>query len=265
MKLSELSGHWALVTGASSGIGKEFARQLATKGMHLVLVARRKPLLDELASELESRTRARALPLALDLTRGDDVGNTLKNLLHERSITPRLICNNAGFGRWDRFEKVPLGDYVALLRLNVMAPLSICHHFFEDLSKFPSSVVINVSSQAAIMPIPFMATYGASKAALHSMSLALGEEWASRGILVQTLVPGPTRTGFDSGKPGVTPAFVKRWDAVEKVVAASLAAIETGQGLVVTARGFLGQKLFWAATPYGTALRVIASGLRPPE
>jgi len=82
---------------------------------------------------------------------------------------------------------------------------------------------------------------------------------------VQTLVPGPTKTAFDNGKPGVTPAFVKRWDRVEAVVGTSLAAIDTGQRLVVTAKGFLGQKLFWAAAPAGTALRLIAGGLRPAQ
>ena len=224
MRLDELKGHWALITGASSGIGREFARQLACSGMNTILVARRKHLLEDLCAELEAHFKTKAWALPMDLTECDDMGNELKKRVSERSIKPRLICNNAGVGRWERFEASPVEDYLRMMRLNIMTPMTVCHHFFEDLRSFSSSVIINVSSQAAVTPMPFMASYGSSKAALHSLSLAIGEEWAVDGVLVQTVVPGPTKTEFDNGRPGVAPKFVKRWDPVEKVVGASLAA-----------------------------------------
>src|SRR5262245_5730372 len=101
MKLSDLAGHWALVTGASSGIGREYARQLAGRGMNTVLVARRQHLLDELAGELRAVFKTDARPLAVDLTSTDDVGKELRAVLAGQGIMPRFICNNAGRGRWD--------------------------------------------------------------------------------------------------------------------------------------------------------------------
>jgi len=150
-----------------------------------------------------------------------------------------------------------------MIRLNLMAPMTICHHFLPDLKSFSSSVIINITSPVAIHPTPSMASYGASKAALHNLSLALGEEWATYGILVQTLVPGPTRTDFDNGRLAAVPRFVKKWDPAEKVVKASLAGIENEKRLVITASGFMGQKIFWALAPTKTALRVISNALRP--
>ena len=265
MRLSTFKGDWAVITGASSGIGREFARQLAGEGINTILVARRAALLDELARELEADFHLSARRHCFDLTSSDDAGHELRRLVRDQAITPRLLCNSAGIGRWGGLEEFPAADYVRIMKLNIMAPITICRHFFSDLTTFSSSVIINVSSQAAIMPVPFMSCYGASKAALHNFSLALGEEWAARGILVQTVVPGPTRTPFDNGRPGVVPKFVRRWDDADKIVRASLAGIEEDRRLVVTASGFTNQKIFWALAPASTALRMISRTSRPPD
>ncbi|MBE9535110.1 MAG: SDR family NAD(P)-dependent oxidoreductase [Proteobacteria bacterium] len=263
MRSKEAKGDWALVTGASSGIGREFAIQLAAAGMNVVLVARRKHLLDILALELSQQYGIRTLTLSVNLSR-TNVISEIKSRLVEEDVKVRMLVNNAAFGRWGRFEKTQLEVYEEMIRLNVMAMVSLCHHFLQDLNSFPSSAIINVSSPAAYNPIPYMSVYAATKAFVSSFSQALYGEWKDRGVLVQTLVPGPTETEFDSIAGAYASALKNRGPA-DEVVKTSLAHLAGDAPLVISAKGTYKQRLFAALFPAKTVIKTVARMFHPPK
>ncbi len=263
VSLSELKGHWALVTGASSGIGKEYAIQLAQAGMNLVLVARRGDLLSELATSLNAKFSIRTFALAIDLTQKKAVPE-LKKSLQEAGIRIRFLCNNAGVGRWGRFENTPVEVYQEMLSLNTGVMVSMCHHFMADLTSFPSSVVVNVSSPAGYQPVPYMAVYGATKAFVQSFSQALHGEWKEKGVLVQTLVPGPTETEFDAKAKAYESALTKR-DQADHVVHASLQALASGAPVAAAAKGLYKQRFFAGLFPARMVIKEVAKMFKPPS
>lgn len=263
MKLSDCRGNWALVTGASSGIGREFALQLAAAGMNLVLVARRKPLLDALATQLTQRDGVQTRVVAVDLSRPDAAAD-IKTRLAVENIHIRLLCNNAAFGHWGRFERASLATYQDMLQVNIGAVVALCHSFLSDLVSFPSSVVINVSSAAAFQPVPYMAAYAASKAFVLSFGQALYGEWKDRGVLVQTLIPGPTETEFDS-LAGAYASALKSRGSPAQVVRDSLIHLERGDPLALSAKGTLKQRLFAGLFPPKMVINEVAKMFRPPR
>jgi len=262
MKLEEeCRGEWALITGASSGIGKEFAYQLAAVGMNLVLVARREELLDNLADELRHLYRVKILPIAQDLSQADAI-TTIKIRLAANEVKLRLLCNNAAFGHWGRFEDTSEKIYDEMVRVNIVAMVSMCHQFLPELASFPSSAIINVSSPAAFQPVPYMAVYAATKAFVHSFSLAIYEEWRNRGILVQTLVPGPTETEFDV-KAGAYPSALKERGPVNEVVQASLRHLAADKPVVSIAKGLFKQRVFAGLFPAKIVTREVGKMFHP--
>lgn len=254
-------GEWALVTGASAGIGREFAVQLAAKGMNLVLVARRQALLDVLAEELRSAYGMQVLALSADLAQSGSAAE-LHSQLVAQGIRITLLVNNAGIGTWGSFDPSQLECYLDVLSLNCAAPLRLICEFTGDLAD--GGVVINVSSQAAFQPVPFMAVYGASKAFLHNLSLALFEEWRGRGIHVQTLMPGPTRTEFDQ-KAGAYESAIKDRAQPLEVVSASLEGLERGAAFVTNAKGIFQQRLFAGLAPMTFLVKMVGNMFRPKE
>lgn len=262
MKLSEAKGHWALVTGASSGIGREFAIQLAQAGMHLVLVARRRERLEALAATLQDDYGVQTRVVVADLAERNQVA-LLHATLAAENIKVRLLCNNAGSGRWGRFESTAADEYERMNALNTSAMVAMCHCFFKDLSSFASSAVINVSSPATYQPVPFMAVYAASKAFVQSFSQALYGEWKEHGILVQTLVPGPTASEFDEIAGAYASALLER-GRPGLVAAASLAALDGGTPVVTVAKGIYKQRVFAGLAPSSMVIREVAKMFRPP-
>lgn len=255
-------GDWALVTGASSGIGREFARGLARTGVNCALAARRRPELEALAGELARDHGVETLVIPVDLAR-DDAVDRVAEALSAGGIRLRILVNNAGAGRWGPFEATPLGRYREILRLNIEAAVALCHRFMADLASFPSSAVVNVSSQAALQPVPYMAVYAASKAFLQSFSLALYEEWREKGVRVQTLIPGPTASEFDE-KAGAYASGIgqARADPAE-AVAAALAALESAEPVVASAKGLWKQRLFAGLAPPRMVVREVGRMFRP--
>jgi uncharacterized protein len=254
-------GQWALVTGASTGIGREFACQLAAKGIHLVLTARRARLLESLAAELAGRHGTKTLTVAADLA-DPATPALLRGRLEEAGIRVRLLVNNAAFGRWGRFEAQDSVIYRHMLQVNVIAPVSLCQEMLLQLTSFPDAAIINVSSPAAYQPVPYMAVYAASKAFIQAFGQALFGEWAKRGVLVQTLVPGPTATEFDEVAGAYASAIAKR-DQPRAVVAASLQGLATGRPVISCARGTFRQRLF-ALMPARLVIRTVAGMFSPP-
>lgn len=263
MRLSEAKGDWALVTGASSGIGREFAVQLARAGMNVVLVARRKDLLEALALSLNQNFGVKTRIVVADLTQNGRVAE-LKAHLATEGLKVRVLCNNAAFGRWGRFESTPIEVYQQMIELNTTAIVSMCHHFFPDLSSFPTSVVINVSSPAALQPVPYMTVYAATKAFIHSFSQALYGEWKERGILVQTLLPSPTETEFDT-LAGAYESALKGRGKPEQVVKDSLKHLAQEDPVVSNSKGTYKQRIFAGLFPSSVVIREVGKMFKPPR
>lgn len=259
---ADWQGQWALVTGASSGIGHEFAWRLAGKGIHLVLVARRTTLLQSLATALSERFGIRALAISADLA-DQATPRLLRRRLEEEGIRIRLLVNSAAFGRWGRFELSDGTGYHDMLQVNACAPVALCRELLTQLSSFPDSAIINLSSPAAYQPVPYMAVYAASKAFVHQFSQALYGEWEQHGILVQTVVPGPTASEFDTVAGAYASAIEERRPPQE-VVTASLNGLAKGHPVVSSARGTWKQRIF-ALMPAGLVIRTVGRMFRPPE
>jgi hypothetical protein len=257
------NGHWALVTGASAGIGREFARQIAAAGLNVALVARRADALESLATEIRSAYSVDCLVLPTDLAE-PTAAELLRSRVEQAGKRIRLLVNNAGAGRWGRFERVAVGDYLQMLAVNNGATVALCQIFFPHLSSFESSAVINVSSQAALQPVPYMATYAASKAFVQNFSLALYEEWRQYGIHVQTLIPGPTASEFDEKAGAYSSAIVERRPPAE-AVAISLRGLERNNPVVASVKGIYKQRFFGGILPYSLLVREVAKLFKPPK
>ena len=180
----------ALITGASAGLGVEFARQLSARGHRLVLVARRKERLEELAKELGN---ARAV--ALDLSEDDAAAKLIADL-QAHGETVGLLVNNAGFGLIGRFAELDAKRQRQMIDLNVGVLTDLCRAVAPGMIERKSGAILNVASTAAFQPGPKMAVYFATKAFVLSLSEALHEELKPHGIKVSCLCPGPTRTEF---------------------------------------------------------------------
>lgn len=193
MTFRERYGPWALVTGASSGIGAEFARQLAGIGLNLILVARRKRRLDDLARQLESANKISVKTVAADLSRPDFLPLIATAI---DSIEVGLLVNNAGFGLAGEFLNHDLEKELALLDVNCRAPLVLTHVIGRQMAQRKRGGIIFVSSVSAFVGTPFEAHYAASKAYELFLAETLEFELEKNGVDVLALCPGATDTEF---------------------------------------------------------------------
>lgn len=239
--LSEQGHPVALITGASSGIGAEFARQLAARGYDLILHGRRTERLAGLATELAATHGIAAEPLTADLAA--DAGIAVVEA-HIASL-PRLelLVNNAGFGIGGAFAGADVSGQADMLNVHMMAPMRLSRAALSGMIARRSGGIINVASVAAFMALPDDVNYCATKAYLVNFSQGLAGEVRQHGVRVQALCPGFTvtefhdhadRVGFDRS---AFPRFL--WGAAPAVVAASLRGLERGQ--VICVPGFLNQ------------------------
>jgi uncharacterized protein len=186
---------WVLVTGASSGIGKELARVFATQGYDVVLVARDGARLEELAGDLARVHGVKTFVATADLAAEGGV-RALSLALGERLHSLQVLVNNAGVGMLGPFAEADEASLLAMLRLNVVALTELTRLVLPSMRARGSGQILNVASTAAFFPGPFMAGYYASKAYVLSLSVALSTELAGSGITVTALCPGPTHSGF---------------------------------------------------------------------
>jgi short-subunit dehydrogenase len=218
----------ALVTGASAGLGVEFARQLAKRGYGLVLVARRKERLEELAQELGN---ARAV--AIDLSKKDSAAKLLADLDVKGEVVD-LLVNNAGFGLIGRFAELDAKRERQMIDLNVGTLTDLCRAVAPGMIERKGGGIINVASTAAFQPGPKMAVYFATKAFVLSLTEALHEELKPYGIKVSCLCPGPTRTEFgDVAGFGGNGLFDKVAMHAPEVVKAGLEGLDRNKAVVV--------------------------------
>lgn len=222
---------WALVTGASSGIGAAFARRLARRGDGVVLVARRADRLESLALELGGPPRLLALPTDLAV---EGAPRRLCEELSRRGLAIDLLVNNAGVGTTGRYVEEPCETTAAILALNVRASVELARELLPPMVRLGSGAVINVVSMSAFQPVPFLATYAASKAFLLSFSEALAEELRGTGVVVQALCPGLVPTEFQARAGTDRVAFNRSPTlSADFVAEVSLAALGTGRTVVI--------------------------------
>lgn len=187
---------WALVTGASGGIGEELARVLAREGWDLVLAARSAGRLEELAREFEA-AGARVRAVAVDLA-APEGPSALVAALRESDIEPELLVNNAGYGLLGPFAEADPAETLSMISLNVFALVALTRALLPGMAARGRGAVLDVASTAAFMPGPGMAVYYATKAFVLSFSAGLAEELRGSGVRVTTLCPGPTKSGFQA-------------------------------------------------------------------
>jgi hypothetical protein len=224
---------FALITGASGGIGACFARALAARGRNLVLVARSKDKLEALAREIATKHLLRIEVIELDLSvRG--AAERLTAILKDRGITVDLLVNNAGFGAQGEFWKLPLDRQSEMLRLNIVALTELTHLLLPAMVERRGGGIINISSTAAFQPIPFLSAYAATKAYVLSFSMALAEEVREYGVKVLALCPGGTATNFFDAGQFSQVEFPGGLQSPEAVVEIGLRALERGRSLAVT-------------------------------
>ncbi len=224
--------NFALITGASGGIGECFARALARRGHNLALVARSEDRLRQLAAELAPMHGIRVEVVAADLSVRESA-QQLFTELKERNLPINLLVNNAGFGGRGEFWKLPLERQMAMIRLNINSLAELTYLLLPAMVERREGAIINVSSTAGFQPMAYTATYAATKAFVTSFSMGLAEEVRPHGIRVVTLCPGGTRTNFFvAGNYGVhnLPGGMQQ---PEEVVEAALKALDNGGGLAV--------------------------------
>jgi uncharacterized protein len=185
----------ALVTGASAGIGTEIARQLASRGHGLLLVARRKDRLVALARELEEQHGIRAHALACDLANAASRAK-LPGRIADLEIDVEILVNNAGFATGGPFHESPPERELQQVRLLVEAVVALTSAFAPGMVKRGRGAILNVASTAAMQPMPYSAGYAAAKAYVLSFSEAIHQECSGRGVTVTALCPGPVATDF---------------------------------------------------------------------
>lgn len=234
-----LADRWALVTGASAGIGAEFARQLAARGMHLVLTARRGELMTELAAELHARHATRCEIIAADLSAPGEV-ERLVHELSQRGITVDLLVNNAGFGVVGEVEQAEIPRLLEMIRLNVSALTELTYRLLPGMLTRKFGAILNVASLSAFQPVAYMGVYAATKAYVLHLSEALACEVQQRGVTVCAICPGVTRTSFFdlAGAPGWLQKHSSQ--TPEQVVRVGLNALGRGRWVIVPGwRNFL--------------------------
>jgi uncharacterized protein len=190
-----LRGKWAVVTGASSGLGREFAMQLAAKGMHIVAAARREERLEQLGRDIAGRFDTRVLPVPVDLSSEAGAQELHEAVTRER-IEPFVLVNNAGFGLHGPFLSIPWDQERAMLDLDIVSLVSLTRRFGEDMVRRGEGHIVQVSSMAGYLAIPAYASYAAAKAFVLHHGIAIGKALRGTGVRVTVLSPGITATEF---------------------------------------------------------------------
>ncbi|HYZ27477.1 MAG TPA: SDR family oxidoreductase [Thermoleophilaceae bacterium] len=219
-----------VVTGASSGIGAELARELTRRGHRVTLVARREERLRELAAELGDGAEVHVADVSDPAAR-----QGLAEALAARGAEVAVLVNNAGFGTSGRFVKADRGRELEMVRTNVEAVVDLCALFVPAMAQRGSGAVLNVASTAAFQPIPMQSAYAATKAFVLSFTESLHAELAGTRVAVTALCPGPVKTEFADvaeipGHDALPGVF---WAGAEEVARAGIKGLERGKRVVI--------------------------------
>jgi short-subunit dehydrogenase len=215
----------AIVTGASSGIGEEFGRQLAQRGYRVVLVARRRDRLEKLAQEIGD-----AEIIEADLSTPSGVA-AVEERIARGDID--VLVNNAGFGTNGDFAELPLERELEEIDLNVRALTQLSHAALGPMKARRSGTIINVGSTGSFQPVPYMSTYAATKAYVLYFSEGLHEEAKAYGVTVTCLTPGPVKTEFQTVAGVDEKSLPAGWSTPRQVVKLALNAAKSGSAIAV--------------------------------
>lgn len=224
----DLKGKWALVTGASSGIGEAFAGALARQGANLVLVARRENVLEKLAETYRKQYGVRVQVIPCDLSRPEAPEYVFKRV-HGEPRPLRLLVNNAGIHTFGRFDRTSLAENQKLVLLNAYALMTLTGFFLPEMLEAGEGAVINLSSLAAFRSMAYLSSYAASKAFVVSFSEALWAELRTTGVKVLAVCPGAVDTPMNGSPRG--PRI--KMQTPQQVVEMSFRALDRGQCCVI--------------------------------
>jgi uncharacterized protein len=187
--------NYALITGASTGIGYELAKVAASNKYNLILVARNLQKLEEVKTEIENKFGVNVEVISADLANSKSP-KQIFDLVEKQNLKVEVLINNAGFGSNGRFDKLDLQNEMDELQVNVASSMQMCHLFIPKLIQVGNGKIMNVGSIAGFAAGPYMATYYATKAFVKSFSVALNEELKGTGVTVSVLCPGATKSEF---------------------------------------------------------------------
>lgn len=252
----------ALTTGASSGIGAEFARQLAAEGMDQVLVARRGDRLAMLADELAKKYSVRCHTIAADLSQQDAPQRIFADT-ESKGLKIDWLVNNAGFGTNGAFETLPLEREMEEIHLNIGALVALARLYLPGMVERKRGHIVNLGSVGSWVPTPYMATYSATKAFILSFSEAIAAEVAGKGVGVLALCPGATKTEFQevAGVAEHVPEFT--YMTAQEVVRQAIAAAKSGKRTLVP--GWMNKVMIGSTrlTPRSVLTKVAGSMFAP--
>lgn len=232
-------GQLAIVTGASSGLGEQFARHLAGRGLDLILVARNSDKLEMLAAHLRVASNIQVQVMPADLNRPDDVKTLVEGVFGKGADIARpvdLLINNAGLGHVAEVADETDEQVERMVNVNVTALVRLTRAAVADMVGRGNGAILNVASTAAFQPVPKMAVYAATKAFLLSFGQAVDSECRRRGVQVTTFCPGPTATGFASAS-GASSKMFRNAPSAEVIAAKGLRAVELGRRLDIANMG----------------------------
>ncbi len=222
-----------LITGASSGIGKELATIHASKGRDVVLVARRKDELEKLKNQLEKDHGIQAVVIVADLMSTDGPSFVYREV-KQKGIQVDYLFNNAGLGGYGNFHERSLRQELDMIQLNINSLVQLTHLFLSDMINSNSGKILNTSSTAGFLPGPLQTNYYATKAFVNSFSAGLDQEVRRHGITVTALCPGPVRTGFESAAGMQGSNLFKNAASASSTARKGYAAMEQGKLEIIT-------------------------------
>ncbi|MDQ1610784.1 MAG: uncharacterized protein QOG00_715 [Pyrinomonadaceae bacterium] len=250
-----------LITGASSGIGEVFARRLAARGENVVLVARSEEKLNALCNELgRAHANVTCQTIALDLSEAD-APRRLFEETERRGLEVDTLVNNAGFGSMGDFLSLDVGRELNMIDLNVKSLVELTYLYLAPMRKRRRGQIINVASTAAFQPVPYMATYAASKAFVLSFTEALWDENRAYNIRVLALCPGATETNFFNAAGVKKPPF-RVTETAEDVVDTALRGLEGGKGHIISGWLNYAQTQAERLVPRSLVTRIAGKGMR---
>lgn len=249
----------ALITGASSGIGKEFAKQLAEQDYNLVIVARREKLLQALAREL---TEVKVNIFAIDLTAENAIDDLLKYLSQEQ-IQIDVLINNAGFGDYDRFDQADISKLQNMIDLNIKVLTDLAYYIGRQMIRRHSGYILNVASTAAFQPGPMMSVYFATKHYVLAFTEAVAYEWKNEGVVLSALCPGATKSEFFDHADMTGSNLVKQIKLPSSEAVARFGLKHLFKGNTVAIHGFLNSFLVFIGrfTPRNLLTAITAKAL----
>ncbi len=245
--MTRWSGKWALVTGASAGIGKALAEELARGGTNLVLTARRRERLKELAQTLATAHKIQTKIFVADLAEAG-APETIFQFTKEQGIEVELLINNAGFGAYGEFPTIETGKLTDMVQVNCTAVVHLTRLYLPEMVARKHGDVMIVASTAAFQSVPYISTYAATKAFDLLFAEGLAEEMKPHGVRVCALCPGSTESEFQevAGQSHLAASMVNR-ETAEKVARTGLRALAAGKSYVISGLGnyfgVLGQRL----------------------